>query len=171
MAQLTVRDALPSDHDAIRELTLSVYIGEELTDGGYAATLADVEHRAVHAELLVADVDGVLVGSVAFARHGSAYAEITRVPDEAAFRMLAVHPQARGHGAGRALVLACMDRARTGGVRRIVISTETGMRAAQRLYYGLGFRREPERDWSPHPGIDLLCYVVDLTEPADTPAG
>lgn len=165
MAQLTVRDALPADHDTIRDLTLGVYLGEELADEGYAATLADVEHRAVHAELMVAEVDGVLVGSVAYARHGSAYAEITRGPEEAAFRMLAVLPEARGHGAGRALVLACLDRARSAGMRRIVISTETGMQTAQRLYYGLGFRREPERDWSPHPGVDLLCYVVDLAEP------
>lgn len=170
MAQLTVRDARPADHDAIRDLTLGVYVGEELTDERYAATLAVVAHRAEHAELLVAEADGVLIGSVAYARHGSAYAEITRTPDEAAFRMLAVLPQARGHGAGRALVLACMDRARAAGVNRIVISTETGMQAAQRLYYGLGFRREPARDWSPHPGIDLLCYIVDLTAPVGAPA-
>jgi ribosomal protein S18 acetylase RimI-like enzyme len=36
------------------------------------------------------------------------------------------------------------------------------MTAAQRLYERLGFRREPEHDWSPALGIDLLGYLLNL---------
>ncbi|MBA3251908.1 MAG: GNAT family N-acetyltransferase [Geodermatophilaceae bacterium] len=160
---ISVRPAVPPDYDAIRELTLAVYLGEGWADERYTASLADVEDRAAHAELLVADSDGSLSGAVALAWHSSTYAEVTRDPTEAAFRMLVVRPESRGRGIGRALVLACVSRARMAGAKRMVISTEPLMYAAHRLYDDLGFRRAPERDWSPHAGVDLLCYVLELT--------
>ena len=162
MEALTVRAAGPQDYEAIRVLTLDVYIGGGLAGPDYQVKLADVEDRARYAELLVAVVGDRVVGSVAFARHATAYAEITTHPDEAAFRMLAVSPEDRGRGAGRALVQACIDRARSVGVRRIVISSEPIMLAAHRLYASMGFQREPSRDWSPLPGVDLVCYVLML---------
>jgi hypothetical protein len=36
------------------------------------------------------------------------------------------------------------------------------MRTAHRIYEKLGFRRDPERDWTPMPGVDLLAFVLDL---------
>jgi ribosomal protein S18 acetylase RimI-like enzyme len=36
------------------------------------------------------------------------------------------------------------------------------MTSAQRLYERLGFRRDPDHDWSPAPDILLLGYVLDL---------
>jgi ribosomal protein S18 acetylase RimI-like enzyme len=162
MEPVTVRAARPQDYDAIRDVTLEVYIGAGLAGPDYRATLADVEDRARHTDLLVAVSGDRVVGSVAFAWHATAYAEITAGPDEAAFRMLAVSPEARGRGTGRALVQACVDRARAAGVRRIVISSETTMVAAHRLYVSMGFQRDPVRDWSPHPGVDLICYVLRL---------
>ncbi len=159
----TVRAAGPADYEAIRALTLQVYLGDGFATPAYEASLADVEGRARHTDLLVAVVDGQVIGSVALAWHGQPYAEITTGPDEAAFRMLVVSAGARGRGTGRALVQACIDRTRTAGARRIVISTEPEMHAAHRLYAAMGFRRDPARDWSPEPGIDLLCYLLDMT--------
>ncbi|MGI8693604.1 MAG: GNAT family N-acetyltransferase [Geodermatophilaceae bacterium] len=162
MEPATVRAAEAREFDAIRDLTLEVYVGGGLAGPDYQSALADVEDRARHTELIVAIVDEKVVGSVAFARHASPYAEVTAGPDEAAFRMLAVSPATRGRGIGRALVEACVDRARAGGARRVVISTETGMLAAHRLYAAIGFRPDPARDWSPMPGVSLLCYVLEL---------
>lgn len=139
-----------------------MYLGGGWAPPAYRATLADVEDRAKHTDLLVAVIEGKVIGSVAFAWHSTPYAEITSAPDEAAFRMLAVSADVRGQGVGRALVQACIDRARAGGVRRIAISTEVEMLAAARLYASMGFRREPDRDWSPLPGMRLLCYVLGL---------
>lgn len=158
-----VRAAEPADFPAIRDLTLAVYLGEGLAGESYADALADVAARAAEAELLVAvDADGAVVGSVALAWHGSSYAEITCGPEEAAFRMLAVHPAARGRGVGRALVVACLDQAGQAGIRRMVICSASAMRAAHRLYGELGFRRAPERDWSPEPDVELRCYTLEL---------
>jgi hypothetical protein len=36
------------------------------------------------------------------------------------------------------------------------------MGTAQRLYPRLGFRRTPEIDFSPAPGIPLIGYTLDL---------
>nr|MBA3523485.1 GNAT family N-acetyltransferase [Geodermatophilaceae bacterium] len=96
------------------------------------------------------------------------YGEILRGPDEAAFRMLAVAAPWRGHGAGELLVRACIERARALGCARMVISTEAGMQAAGRMYARLGFVRVPGRDWSPQPGVALLCLVLELAQAAQT---
>jgi ribosomal protein S18 acetylase RimI-like enzyme len=60
------------------------------------------------------------------------------------------------------LMRECIDRARKSGRKRVRLDTRTSMTSAQRLYERLGFRRDPDHDWSPAPGILLLGYVLDL---------
>ncbi|MDB4996112.1 MAG: acetyltransferase [Myxococcaceae bacterium] len=50
-------------------------------------------------------------------------------------------PEARGTGAGAALLAHCLDIARAGGFERCYLETLTGMDAAQRLYEKFGFQR------------------------------
>jgi len=157
-----VRLAVEADYPRIGELTVTAYLGDGVSGPDYRAELSDVAGRAGQADLFVAELDRVVVGSVAFVRHGSPFAEITTGPEEAAFRMLAVSPEARGLGAGELLVRACLDRARAVGCTRVVISTGPLMHAAHRLYVRLGFQREPSRDWSPKPGVDLICYQLPV---------
>jgi ribosomal protein S18 acetylase RimI-like enzyme len=157
-----VQPAVPADFRGIAELTLGVYLGEGLASEGYAEQLADVEGRAGRSELLVVrDDGGRVVGSVALVLAGD-FGEVTESDDEASFRMLAVDAAVRGGGVGELLVRTCLDRARAAGKRRVVISTDPRMSAAHRLYQRLGFRRLPERDWSPVPGVDLLVYALDI---------
>jgi GNAT superfamily N-acetyltransferase len=54
---------------------------------------------------------------------------------------LFVNPEARGQGIGRALMQAAAELARAHGVPRLTLSTQTGNRAAQRLYESLGWQR------------------------------
>ncbi|HEY6057264.1 MAG TPA: GNAT family N-acetyltransferase, partial [Candidatus Limnocylindrales bacterium] len=68
----------------------------------------------------------------------------------------------RGRGAGRLLVEARIERARGAGRRRLVLLTRPEYAAARALYERLGFRRDPERDLSPVPGVDLIGYQLDL---------
>ncbi len=106
---------------------------------------------------------GAIIGAVSLVLAGGPYAELVSDPGaEALFRMLAVDPAARGLGAGRALVQACLDRAAAAGRSSMVISTEPSMHAAHALYAALGFARVPERDWTPEPGVDLLVYARPL---------
>ncbi|MBX6768591.1 MAG: GNAT family N-acetyltransferase, partial [Actinomadura rubrobrunea] len=80
----------------------------------------------------------------------------------AEFRMLAVRERARGRGAGRALVEACLDRARAADLRGLRLVTQANMPAAQRMYERMGFRRTPERDWTLDNGVRLLAYHMPL---------
>ena len=55
-----------------------------------------------------------------------------------------------------------MDRSRELGYDGLVMSSMAEMAAAHRLYDRLGFRREPQRDWSPHEGLTLLAFSLRL---------
>jgi ribosomal protein S18 acetylase RimI-like enzyme len=159
---LAVQPARPDEFDRIAELTVSVYVDGGLASDGYTAELADVAGRSTRAQLLVVrDEDDRVVGSVALVLSGD-FGEVTTSDEEAAFRMLVVDPAARGRGIGERLVATCLDLARAAGKRRMALSTGPEMTAAHRLYERLGFRRLPERDWSPVPGIDLMVYALEL---------
>jgi ribosomal protein S18 acetylase RimI-like enzyme len=128
-------------------------------DSTYVPELRKAADRAASAELLVAEVKGEVTGAVAYAAPGSPYAELA-APDEAEFRMLAVLERARGNGIGRALVQACIDRARNAGLAALRLSTQPNMQSAQRMYERMGFERTPDRDWSPVPGLTLMTYIL-----------
>jgi ribosomal protein S18 acetylase RimI-like enzyme len=81
---------------------------------------------------------------------------------EAEIRALAVAPQGQGKGTGSALLQAAIAHAERAGVRNLVLLTQADMRAAQHLYRRAGFRRLPDRDWSPRPGITLVAYGLPL---------
>jgi ribosomal protein S18 acetylase RimI-like enzyme len=87
---------------------------------------------------------------------------MARGPGEAEVRALAVDPHARGRGIGAALVTAVVERAARRGIRQLVLLTLPEMRAAHHLYTQAGFRRLPDRDWSPRPGAILLAYGLVL---------
>ncbi|MFI9030095.1 GNAT family N-acetyltransferase [Streptomyces sp. NPDC053560] len=162
-----IRGIRAAEHARLGEITARAYLGGGLLDFGaddaYLPVLRDVARRAAEAEVLVAVAEGEVLGGVTFVPAGGPWADIAG-PGEAEFRMLAVAKEARGRGAGEALVRACLDRAReTPGCGRLVLSTQRAMHGAHRLYGRLGFTRTPERDWSPVPGLDtLLTYARDL---------
>ncbi|WP_326946870.1 GNAT family N-acetyltransferase [Amycolatopsis sp. NBC_01307] len=164
MGDVEIRPPRPEEYAAAGEVTVQAYDvdGHLAGDVGYDAELRDIARRVELAEVLVAVGEaGDVLGCVTIVRPGSAYAEISR-PGELEFRMLAVAPSARGRGVGEALTRAVLDRARTLGLRRVVLSSLDGMRSAHRLYERLGFTRLPERDWRPFPHISLVAYRIDV---------
>lgn len=158
-----VRQARPEEYDAVGALTARAYRASGFGSPDYEPELRDAAGRAAHGELFVALVDEVPVGTAALftAASGPRWAEHAG-PADAVLRMLAVVPEARGHGAGTALTRACIERSRALGCHRLLLSTQPAMTAAHRIYEALGFRRTPERDWEPRPGLLLLTYVLDL---------
>jgi ribosomal protein S18 acetylase RimI-like enzyme len=160
-----VRRARPEEFTAVGDLTLAAYVADGflVEDDFYAVELRTAAARAAAAELMVAveaTSDDVL-GTVTFCVHGSPYAEVSQL-GEAEFRMLAVAPAARRRGIGNDLARWCVDRAREHGCRAVVLSSLGEMHTAHRLYERLGFRRLPERDWTPAPGVDLIAYRLGL---------
>src|SRR4051812_22375218 len=155
---LEIRPAIDAEFAAVADVCEAAYGPYLAAAGPYRAVLRDVARRAAHAELLVATDAGGILGTVTFVPEGGPLGEIAK-PDEAEFRMLAVAPAARGGGAGAALLARVAEEPRGGGRAAIVSSSQRQMRAAHRLYERAGFRRAPERDWSPIPGVELLAFV------------
>ncbi len=167
---IEIRRAQAGDLETVGAITVRAYVegGFMHPESDYAETLADARARAQGAELWVAVAeDGEVLGSVTFAAPGSEFNEVAG-PGEAEVRMLAASPEARGRGVGEALVRHCIQRARDLGLTAVVLSTQPTMAAAHRIYEAVGFRRTPEKDWSPIPGVDLLAFRLDLTS-ADAP--
>jgi GNAT superfamily N-acetyltransferase len=123
----------------------------------YRERLHDVAARDAQAEVWVAIDGDRLLGNVTYCPPGSRWREIGR-DDEGEFRMLAVDPAAQGAGAGTALARHCEELARQGGATGMALSSLATMTAAHRVYARLGYAREPGRDWSPLPGVDLLAF-------------
>jgi ribosomal protein S18 acetylase RimI-like enzyme len=82
--------------------------------------------------------------------------------------MLSVATDERGHGVGRALVQACLERARAAGMTEVLLASLPSMSSAQRLYRRFGFERAPELDFEPTPQVWLWGFRLSLTVPATT---
>ncbi|GAB3688707.1 GNAT family N-acetyltransferase [Angustibacter aerolatus] len=160
---MTIRDATGAELEAAGDVVAGAYDHESLASDRYLARLLDARGRAASAAVLVALDGAEVVGTVTYALSGTPSAELSAPwPDAAELRALGVAPAARGRGVAEALVRACVDRARSEGRGRILLSTQTQMHAAQRLYGRLGFVRRPDLDWVPEPGVDLLGYELVL---------
>lgn len=81
----------------------------------------------------VVERDGVVIG-------GGGVAPLQNAePDVCELRKMYFLPEARGIGAGTAMMQRCLDAARAQGFRRCYLETLTGMDAAQALYKRSGF--------------------------------
>jgi GNAT superfamily N-acetyltransferase len=111
-------------------------------------------------ELLVAEADGEILGSVAlFPSKIDAYEGNVEELEYPEIRMLAVSPAARGKGVAKALVFECIDRTKAKGYNSIGLHTGEFMETAMRLYESLGFQREPQHDFEPaNDGIIVKAY-------------
>ncbi|HLN77600.1 MAG TPA: GNAT family N-acetyltransferase [Nocardioidaceae bacterium] len=165
---LVIRPAHDEDLAAVGGLTLDAYAADRFVtrDGEYAQELRDAATRAREAELYVAVAeDGTLLGTVTYCPEGSDYRELAG-SGEGEFRMLAVAPDARGRGIAEALVRMCIERSEELGYGAVVLSSMPNQERAHRLYARVGFRRTPELDWQPRPGIELLAFRLDLSPAA-----
>jgi ribosomal protein S18 acetylase RimI-like enzyme len=102
--------------------------------------------------------DATILGGVAYVPGPeNPMSELER-DGEAGIRMLAVDPTAQGLGVGRALTVACLDRARAEGRAGMALYTRPANTAAQLLYDSLGFVRDAERDWEYEAGHWLWAF-------------
>ena len=163
---LEIRPAAPAEFDAVADVCAAAYAPYLDPSPRYVDVLRDVATRAAAAELLVAAENGNLLGTVTFVPDGGPLGEIA-TPAETEFRMLAVDPAAQGRGVAGALMECVLaETRRRPGKDGIVCSSLPIMRAAHRVYDRFGFRRAPERDWSPVPGVTLLAFECPLDDAA-----
>ena len=106
---------------------------------------------------LVAERDGAIVGFVVGDVTPNAGRDIGHIKD------LAVRPDSRGRGIGRALLRSGLARLRTAGAAVVRLEVRESNEAARSLYADEGF--EPIRRAANYyrDGEDALVLVVDLT--------
>lgn len=162
----TIRDARAGERAAIAELTRGVYnaYAEIMAPSAWEGLRQAMEGAlasADPAERIVAEQGGQLVGSVMLFPPAAGGAGGGRMvwPE---LRMLAVAPAARGQGIGRALVAACIERARRLGYPALGLYSSQSMQTAIALYGRMGFVPAPEYNFQP-PGAELIqAFRYDL---------
>jgi GNAT superfamily N-acetyltransferase len=172
---LLIRTARPADRGAVARLTLAAYREYATIMEPSAWHALD---QAIRSSLvddtgvtrLVAELDGVIVGSAAlYAPDAAAYGDLLELTTWPEIRLVAVDARARGRGVARALVEECIRRARASGAAAIGLHTSRSMRAAARLYERMGFVRDPEHDFQP-PGAELVeGYLLRLHDAPSSP--
>ncbi len=169
---MEIRDARPDEFDEVGDLRVAAYLADGFLSpqSTYAPRLRALGADGLDQVLVAVDGGGQgseepgrgrIVGTVMLQGWPQG-GEILAGPQEAEIRALAVVPEARGTGVGRALLAAVIAQAARGGIQHLVLLTQTEMKAAHHLYDEAGFARLPERDWSPEPGVKLLAYGLVL---------
>lgn len=157
-SRFTIRTARPSDYESLGRLTVEVYSQlpgmpkiDEQQD--YYNMLYDVEKRAQmpSTEILVAvdDADRVFAG-VMYISDMQSYGSnefSSDLKNASGIRLLAVHPETRGSGLGKALTRACIDRAVENGHDQVILHTTKAMSVAWKMYEKMGFIRAAELDF------------------------
>lgn len=160
---LRIRDARPEELDELSLLIRDAYQEYErlfpsLAWKSYIRDIMDVRSRLGIADLIVADLDGWLVGAVTL------YLDASRSGHEgwpagwATIRILAVHSTHRRRGAGSGLMEECLRRCRDQGVTTVGLHTTEAMGVARRMYERMGFIRMPEFDFHPDPTVVVMAY-------------
>jgi ribosomal protein S18 acetylase RimI-like enzyme len=177
--ELCIREARPDEFDALGRLLVDVYARLEgfprpEEQPRYYALLANIGDftRKPQAQLLVAlDAQDRLLGGVVYfgdmAHYGSG-GTAGSLTHASGIRLLGVAPAARGHGVGRALTEACIQRARGRGHARVVLHTTRAMQVAWGMYERLGFERAPELDFM-QGELPVFGFSLCLAQPPVLP--
>jgi len=134
---VTVRAARPEDEDRLLEIDRATW--GPMTGPAPAPSLGPFfNERTLPENVLVAEVDGRVVGwgKIEHPTPLPASDHVWHVTG------LAVDPEYEGRGAGRALVEALVEEARSRGGRRITLRVFAPNERARRLYERCGFEVE-----------------------------
>jgi predicted N-acetyltransferase YhbS len=166
---MSIRDALESDREAAREVTLAAY--EEYAKSipplfweRYRKNIVASLDEKGPAQQIVAEYEGKIVGSVllyppAASAYGAEARERTALHE---MRLLAVIPAMRGCGIGTALTRECVQRAQRAGAPALGLHTTDMMHIAMQMYERMGFVRAPEFDFHPTEHTVVKGYRLDL---------
>lgn len=159
----TWRPIRPEDDGAVAAIIRRV-MPEFGADGpGFAIHDAEVNgmsaaYGIARAAYYVVEVNGRVVG-------GGGIAPLQGADEGTAeLRKMYFLPEARGIGAGSALLRHLLELAKNFGFARVYLETLKGMDAAQRLYEHLGFRRlDKQLGSTGHFGCNRF-YALDLAD-------
>lgn len=165
-----IRTARNDEMDKILQLTQAAYAEfatrmPAVNWRGISATIVKTLKNPGNAEVIVAELEDELVGSVLlFPPATNAYGKEAIKADWPELRLLAVKPSARGHGIGTLLMEECIQRARQSGASSLGLHTGDSMVVALPMYERRGFVRVPALDFDVADGEAVKAYRLDLTK-------
>lgn len=130
----------------------------------YIANAADVRSRLPEGEVIVAEHDGKLMGTLTVYASGNQSRGEGWPADWVGLRLLAVAPEARGLGIGRALIEWAIAYARSLGASAVGLHTTEMMAIARAMYERMGFQRMSDHDYHPASGRTVMAYCLPLAE-------
>lgn len=155
---VTLRPHRPGDIGWVISRQAKLYAEEYGWDVSYEALAAEIcaafirNFRPDREYCWIAELDGEPVGAIFLVYQSD---EIGKL------RLLHVEPWARGHGIGGKLVVACIEKARANGYRKLVLWTNDVLASARKIYQAAGFKLiEEERHHS--FGKDLVGQNWEL---------
>ena len=161
MSEFSIRPITASDDPAMAAVIRTVMPEFGAVGDGFAINDPEVDWLSrAYAEprcaYFVIERDGRVLG-------GAGVAPLTGGdPDVCELRKMYFLPEARGAGAGAAMMTRCLDAARQIGFKRCYLETLSGMDAAMRLYERSGFRRiAGSMGATGHGGCNAF-YLLDL---------
>jgi len=157
LREFVIREARKEEFEKLGQLMVSVYLNLEGFPNQdeqpkYYEMLANIGQltEKPDTKLLVAVTEDEVIGGVVYfsdmAQYGSG-GIATREKNASGFRLLAVDPDARGMGVGKALAKKCIELAKERKQRQVIIHTTNAMKIAWRMYEKLGFERSQDLDF------------------------
>jgi ribosomal protein S18 acetylase RimI-like enzyme len=133
-----VRQARPEDERALRDIDTATWTADVSPAPIPPAGAPFFSERTRPADVLIAEVDGVVAGYAVLSRSAmlASHAHVLEI------RGLAVSPAHQGFGAGRRLVEASVEQARAREARKLSLRVLGDNVRARRLYESCGFHIE-----------------------------
>jgi len=137
-AAFKIRPIASRDDAAVAEVIRTVMPSFGADGPGFAIHDPEVGHMcaayaAPRSSYFVVEIDDRVVGGAGVAPLQNGEADVCEL------RKMYFLPEARGIGAGAAMMQRCLDAARAHGFKRCYLETLTGMDGAQSLYQRSGF--------------------------------
>jgi DNA-binding MarR family transcriptional regulator/GNAT superfamily N-acetyltransferase len=157
-APYLLRQHQPGDMGWVVHRHGALYAQEYGYDEHFEALVASIvaefiaNYDAKRERCWVAEQDGEIVGSVFLVRKSKTVAKL---------RLLFVEPAARGLGIGARLVSECVRFARHAGYKKIILWTQSELKAARHIYEHAGFKlvgKKPHFSW----GKNLVAETWEL---------
>ncbi|MGX5673719.1 GNAT family N-acetyltransferase [Thermomonas sp. XSG] len=161
MSNFSIRPILADDDAAMAAVIRTVMPEFGATGSGFAISDPEVDwmsraYAAPRHAYFVLERDGRVLGGAGVAPLAGGGADVCEL------RKMYFLPEARGSGAGAAMMARCLDAARGFGFTRCYLETLTGMDAAMRLYERSGFHRiDGPMGATGHGGCNRF-YLLDL---------
>jgi GNAT superfamily N-acetyltransferase len=154
----SIRNARPEEFKSIGQLLVKVYSqldgfpkpAEQPNYYKLLENVGDLTSKPGTDILVAISPQNKIAGAVVYFSDMKNYGSggtATQEQNTAGFRLLAVDTSTRGHGVGKLLTNACIQKAKDQNLAQMIIHTTNAMKTAWQMYENIGFKRSPDLDF------------------------